>query len=146
MNKVRVYNDNEIKILLSNPNVERIKNKSQIVYKNEFKLYAVKEKINHSEKTARQIFEEGKFDMNILDDRTPQKRICSWVKKYKMFGEDYFTNKNKYYYKALEQNKKCNLNNMFRDDKVIVYVIEKKDDGSIESRVVRKLDDEKINS
>lgn len=146
MNKVRVYNDNEIKILLSNPNVERIKNKSQIVYKNEFKLYAVKEKINHSEKTARQIFEEGKFDMNILDDRTPQKRICSWVKKYKMFGEDYFTNKNKYSYKALEQNKKCNLNNMFRDDKIIVYVIEKKDDCSIESRVVRKLDDEKINS
>lgn len=146
MNKVRVYNDNEIKILLSNPNVERIKNKSQIVYKNEFKLYAVKEKINHSEKTARQIFEEGKFDMNILDDRTPQKRICSWVKKYKMFGEDYFTTKNKYSYKALEQNKKCNLNNMFKDDKVIAYVIEKKDDGSIESRVVRKLDDEKTNS
>ena len=106
MNKIRVYNDNEIKILLSNPNVERIKNKSQIVYKNEFKLYAVKEKINHSEKTARQIFEEGKFDMNILDDRTPQKRICSWVKKYKMFGEDYFTTKNKYSYKALEQNKR----------------------------------------
>ena len=52
MNKIRVYNDNEIKILLSNPNVERIKNKSQIVYKNEFKLYAVKEKINHSEKTG----------------------------------------------------------------------------------------------
>ena len=37
MNKVRVYNDNEIKILLSNPNVERIKNKSQIT--NIFKLY-----------------------------------------------------------------------------------------------------------
>ena len=84
--------------------------------------------------------------MNILDDRTPQKRIYSWVKKYKMFGEDYFTTKNKYSYKALEQNKKCNLNNMFKDDKVIAYVIEKKDDGSIESRVVRKLDDEKTNS
>ena len=35
---------------------------------------------------------------------------------------------------------------MFKDDKVIVYIIEKKDDGSIKSRVVRKLDDEKTNS
>ena len=74
------------------------------------------------------------------------KCVRSWCRLYKQFGEDYFTNKNKYSYKALEQNKKCNLNNMFRDDKVIVYVIEKKDDDSIESRVVRKLDDEKNNS
>lgn len=145
MSKIRVYNDNEIKTLLSNPNVERIKNKSQIVYKNEFKLFAVKEKINHSEKTARQIFEEGKFDMNILDDRTPQKRLCSWVKKYKKFGEDYFTNKNNYSYKALEKHK-CNLKEMFKNDKVIAYVVEKKDDGSIDMRVIQKIDDEKINN
>ena len=32
MNKIRVYNDEEIKILLSNSNVERIRNKSQIVF------------------------------------------------------------------------------------------------------------------
>lgn len=73
MNKIRVYNDEEIKKLLSNSNVARIKNKSQIVYKNEFKLWAVKEKLSHIEKTAREIFETGGFDMNILDDRTPQK-------------------------------------------------------------------------
>ena len=30
MNKIRVYNDEEIKILLGNSNVEGIKNKSQI--------------------------------------------------------------------------------------------------------------------
>ncbi len=105
MNKIRVYNDYEIKILLNNPNVEKINNKCHIVYKKEFKLWAVKEKLSHKEKTARQIFEEGKFNMNILDDRTPQKRICSWVKKYKKFGEDYFTDKNKYSYKALENDK-----------------------------------------
>ena len=89
MNKIRVYNDEEIKILLSNSNVERIRNKSQIVYKNSFKLWAVKEKLSDTSKTARQIFVAGGFDMNILDDRTPQKRLCSWVKKYKKFGEDY---------------------------------------------------------
>ena len=52
MNKIRVYNDEEIKILLSNSNVERIRNKSQIVYKNSFKLWAVKEKLSDTSKTA----------------------------------------------------------------------------------------------
>ena len=102
MNKIRVYNDDEIKILLGNSNVERIRNKCHIVYKNSFKLWAVKEKIKDTSKTARQIFVAGGFDMNILDDRTPQKRICSWVKKYKKFGEDYFTNKNEFTYKAID--------------------------------------------
>ena len=102
MNKIRVYNDDEIKILLGNSNVERIRNKCHIVYKDSFKLWAVKEKLSDTSKTARQIFVAGGFDMNILDDRTPQKRICSWVKKYKMFGEDYFTNKNEFTYKAID--------------------------------------------
>ena len=102
MNKIRVYNDDEIKILLDNSNVERIRNKCHIVYKNSFKLWAVKEKLSDTSKTARQIFVAGGFDMNILDDRTPQKRICSWVKKYKKFGEDYFTNKNEFTYKAID--------------------------------------------
>ena len=43
--------------------------------------------------------------MNIIDDRTPQKRICSWVKKYKMFGEDYFNDNNKFSYQALSNKK-----------------------------------------
>lgn len=109
MNKIRVYNDDEIKILLGNSNVERIRNKCHIVYKDSFKLWAVKEKLSDTSKTARQIFVAGGFDMNILDDRTPQKRICSWVKKYKKFGEDYFTNKNEFTYKAIDNSndKKC---------------------------------------
>lgn len=90
MNKTRIYTDEEIKVLLSNPNVVRIRNKSQILYKNSFKLWAVKEKLSHGEKTAKEIFTEGKFDVNMLDDRTPQKRLNSWMKKYQMFGEDYF--------------------------------------------------------
>ncbi len=100
MNKVRIYNDEEIKILMNNPNVDRIKNKSQIVYNNKFKLWAIKQKMSHSEKTARQIFVEGGFDMNILDVNTPQKRLYSWMKKYTMFGEDYFNDKNQYSYQA----------------------------------------------
>lgn len=148
MNKIRVYNDDEIKILLSNSNVERIRNKCHIVYKNSFKLWAVKEKLSDTSKTARQIFVTGGFDMNILDDRTPQKRICSWVKKYKKFGEDYFTDKNKFTYKAIQTNKTETkfLSKTFNDPKFIALVIEKKDNGKLDYRVVRKLDDEKDNS
>ena len=105
MKKIRVYNDDEIKILLNNPNIEKINNKCHIVYKDSFKLWAVKEKLSDTSKTARQIFVAGGFDMNIIDDRTPQKRICSWVKKYKMFGEDYFNDNNKFSYQALPNKK-----------------------------------------
>lgn len=146
MNKVRVYNDEEIKILLGNSNVERIKNKSQIVYKNSFKLWAVKEKLSDTSKTARQIFVAGGFDMNILDDRTPQKRLCSWVKKYKKFGEDYFTDKNKFSYKAIPKTKTIFLSKTFNDPKFIALLIEKKDNGTFDYRVIRKLEDEKANN
>lgn len=140
MNKIRIYNDEEIKILLCNNNVEKIKNKSQIVYKNEFKLWAVKEKINHIEKTARQIFEAGGFNTNILDDRTPQRRLCSWIKKFKKFGEDYFTNKNKYSYKAIDNNSNQIVSNLN------VFFVEKDDNSSINLMVVRKLENEKTDN
>ena len=64
MNKTRIYNNNEILKLKSNPNVIGIKNRKQIVYRNEFKLWAVKEKINNPFKTARQIFIESGFDIS----------------------------------------------------------------------------------
>lgn len=102
MNRIRIYTINEICELEKNPNIECILNRSQIKYKNKFKLWAVKEKINHPEKTAREIFEEAGFNMNILDSRTPQKRICTWIEKYYKFGEGYFINDNKYSYKANE--------------------------------------------
>ena len=62
MKKVRVYTDYEIKKLMSNPNVDGIKNKSQIIYNPNFKLWVVKEKILNPEKAARQLFESGGFD------------------------------------------------------------------------------------
>ena len=132
---------------IRNSNVEKIKNKSQIVYKNSFKLWAVKEKISDTSKTARQIFVAGGFDMNILDDRTPQKRICSWVKKYKKFGEDYFTDKNKFTYQAIQKDKNEMkfLSKTFNDPKFIAFVIEKKDDGKLDYRIIRELDNEKDN-
>lgn len=100
MSRIRVYTEEEIKKLFQSGNVLSIKNKSQIVYKKEFKLWAIYEKLSHPEKTARQIFEHAGFDMNILDERTPQKRLCSWLKKYRMYGDEYFIARNKYTYSS----------------------------------------------
>lgn len=154
MNKIRIYNDEEIKKLLSNPNVERIKNKSQIVYKNSFKLWAVKEKISHTEKTAREIFVTSGFDMNILDDRTPQKRLCSWVKKYKMFGEDYFTD-SKFYYQTKEttfdKNKaEHNFVNYVRkaihNPKFVAFIIDRDDKNNLRITNLVSIEDEKTDN
>ena len=117
MNKIRVYNDYEMSILLNNHNVDGIKNNSQIIYNNSFKLWAVMQRLNTC-KTAKQIFAEAGFDMNIIDERTPQKRIFSWVKKYKMFGKDYFDNK--YTYKSKIINKKVIDN----DDNISFFIDE----------------------
>ena len=115
MNRIRVYTDEEIKSLFNSGNVANIKNKSQIVYKKEFKIWAIHEKLLHPEKTARQIFESAGFDMRILDDRTPQKRLGSWIKKYKIYGDEYFIEKNKYTYttKDIKQVKLVNENKKY---------------------------------
>ena len=146
MNKIRIDNDEELKKLSLNSNVDSVKNNSNIVYKNSFKLWAVKEKMLYPEKTAREIFEIGGFDMNILDDRTPQRRLCSWIKKYKMFGEDYFTDKNKYSYKAITKKEYPFLSKTFNDSNFIAFVIEKKDDGTFDYRIIKKEQNEKNNS
>lgn len=151
MNKIRIYNNDEIRKLNINPNVVRVKSGKQIVYKNEFKLWAVKERIANPFKTARQIFVEGGFDMNILDDQTPQKRLCSWVKKYRRYGEDYF--KNKYTYQTISSN---NLNmeiNFLRflkskinSPKFISFVIYKDNNNRIKYKSLEHADYEKVNN
>ena len=60
MKKIRVYNNEEIKKLLSNKNIDSVNNKCHIIYKNSFKLSAVKEEISCPEKTAEEIFEKVK--------------------------------------------------------------------------------------
>lgn len=99
----RIFNQTEIEQLLKNENILGIRYEKEIIYSGNFKLWAVQEKIKYPEKTAKQIFEEAGFDMNILDERTPQRRLNAWMKKYQKFGNEYFTDlANKYYYKSLE--------------------------------------------
>lgn len=123
--RVRTFNDYEIRELLRNPNVRGIKNKSQIIYKNEFKYWAVLEKIKYPEKTAREIFETAGFNMNILNERTPQKRISYWMKRYKLFGAEYFVANNKYRYKAIENSKILNNKNIVEENKTVINSLEK---------------------
>ena len=97
----RVFTDNEMEQLLKNENILGIRYEKEIIYSSEFKLWAVEEKFKYPRKTARQIFEEAGFDMNILDERTPQRRLNAWTKKYKKFVIEYFNDlANKKYYSA----------------------------------------------
>lgn len=155
MNRIRIYNDSEIRKLMQNNNVYEIKNKSQIIYKREFKFWAIKQKLNYPEKTARQIFEEAGFDMNILDDRTPQKRLYSWMKKYNQFGEDYFKDENKYSYKAKEkENKVSDIEKRFiqyvkkavNNPNFVAFIIDKDETGKIRINNLVSVEDEKTNS
>ena len=105
----RVFTDYEIEQLLKNENILGIRYQCEIIYSGNFKLWAVQEKLKYPNKTARQIFEEANFDMSILDERTPQRRLNFWVKKYKKFGAEYFYNlENKYFYKSLIEVNKDN--------------------------------------
>ena len=154
MNKTRIYTDEEIKVLLSNPNVVRIRNKSQILYKNSFKLWTVKEKLSHTEKTAKEIFTEGKFDVNMLDDRTPQKRLNSWMKKYQMFGEDYFSDSKSHYQtkeKTFDKDKtEHNFVNYVRkaahNPKFVAFIIDRDERNNFRITNLVSIEDEKTNN
>lgn len=154
MNKVRIYTNEEIKKLMSNPNVVQVRNKSQIIYKNSFKIWAVKEKLSHSEKTAKEIFAEGKFDVSMLDDRTPQKRLCSWLKKYKMFGEDYFSDSKCYYQtrekKFNKEKAEHNFVNYVRravhNPRFIAFIIDRDEKNNLRITNLVSIEDEKINN
>lgn len=106
MDKRRTFNEYEIKKLLENKNILSIKYNKEIEYDPNFKLWAVEEKIKYPYKTAREIFVERDFDMNILDEKTPQRRLNCWLKKYERFGTEYFYKyKNKSSYKSIEGGK-----------------------------------------
>lgn len=98
----RLLTEYEIEQLLKNDNILGIRYQREIIYSGDFKLWAVQERLKYPDKSARQIFEEAGFDMNILDEKTPQRRLNAWVKKYEKFGVEYFNDlADKYYYKSL---------------------------------------------
>lgn len=95
--KVRLYTDNEIKILKQNIFVRNIKYKREIEYDPIFKLWTIMMRYDMPELSAREIFARGGFDVNILHKKLPQRRIKDWVDNYKKFGIRYFLPENEYY-------------------------------------------------
>lgn len=86
----RIYTKEEITLLEHNPNVMAIKYKRQIEYNPEFKLKTVLMKRDYPQYSSKEIFKYFGMDTSLLDDRTPQKRISYWTKKFNMYGYDYF--------------------------------------------------------
>lgn len=95
--KVRLYTDNEIKILKQSIFVRNIKYKREIEYDPIFKLWTIMMRYDMSELSAREIFARGGFDINILHKKLPQRRIKDWVDNYKKFGIRYFLPEDEYY-------------------------------------------------
>lgn len=88
--KLRYYTDKELSSLNSNMFVLSIKYKRQIEYDVVFKLWCVMMRLKNPELTGKQIFERAGFDINILHDSLPYRRIGEWVKNYRKFGLSYF--------------------------------------------------------
>lgn len=88
--KVRVYTDEELKILKRNIFVREIRYKREIVYDPLFKLWTIMMRLEFPELSAREIFARGGFNINILHKKLPQRRIKDWLDNYRKFGIKYF--------------------------------------------------------
>jgi transposase len=84
MSKI-IFNEIEIKLLESNPNVDHVSERS-ISYTPDFKIRAVKE--NSNGKGPVQIFIEHGFDLQVIGSEKPKQCLKRWRRTYNQFGED----------------------------------------------------------
>ena len=103
--KTRIYTKEELEILKQNIFVLDVKYKREIVYDPIFKLWTIMMRLEHPELTAREIFKLGGFDVAILHNKLPQRRIREWLTNYQKFGVAYFLPVNKPYYSIKTQTK-----------------------------------------
>ncbi len=82
--KPRKLTQDQIQQLLNNENVTKCSSKS-ITYSKEFKLKAVKQYYDKGI-SAKQIFKEGGFDLNMFRKDLPDDRVREWRKIYKERG------------------------------------------------------------
>ena len=71
----RIFSEEQIKMLLQNPNVERCSEKS-ISYNKDFKILAV-EKYRVG-LPPNEIFRQAKFDIEMIGRKTPKRCLQSW--------------------------------------------------------------------
>lgn len=80
----RIFSDEELKALRNNPNVATCTNR-YINFSKAFKLLAVK--AYQGGQSAKTIFQQAGFDLNVVGKQTPKFRLMSWKKIYKNKGE-----------------------------------------------------------
>lgn len=85
MNKPK-FSKEQISELLNNRNVAKCSEKA-ITYAKDFKITAVKQ-YNEEGKTARQIFKEAGFNMDIIGKSTPKNCLGDWRRIFKIRGAE----------------------------------------------------------
>src|SRR3989339_1857753 len=85
MNKSK-FSEDQIKKLLSNPNVIKCSNKA-ISYDKDFKVRAVQQ-YNENGQTANQIFREAGFDLWVIGKDTPKNCLRDWRRIFELRGID----------------------------------------------------------
>lgn len=88
--KLRYYTDEELVSLKKNVFVKDVHLKRTIEYDVVFKLWCIMMRLEFPELTGKDIFIKAGFDVSILHDSLPQRRIGEWLKNYKKFGVNYF--------------------------------------------------------
>ena len=88
--KIRYYTDKELELLTKNMFVKEVHLKRTIEYDVVFKLWCIMMRLEFPELTGKDIFFKAGFDVEMLHDNLPYRRIADWVKNYKKFGLNYF--------------------------------------------------------
>ena len=88
--KIRYYTDKELELLTKNMFVKEVHLKRTIEYDVVFKLWCIMMRLEFPELTGKDIFLKAGFDVDMLHDNLPYRRIADWVKNYKKFGLNYF--------------------------------------------------------
>lgn len=101
--KKRIYTDDEIEKLKKCIFVKDIKRKCEIEYDSLFKLWTIMMKYEFPELTAREIFNRAGFDIDILNNKLPQRRIKEWKDNYIKFGVSYFFPEQGFYYSNINR-------------------------------------------
>ena len=79
----RIFNEEQIKTLLQNPNVERCSDKS-ISYSKDFKILAVEK--YRTGLPPNEIFRQAKFDIEMIGRKTPKRCLQDWRRVFKNKG------------------------------------------------------------
>lgn len=95
--KKRMYSEEEMELLKKCKFVLSIKYGTQIEYDPLFKIWCIMMKLDKPELTAREIFERGGMNIDILHKTLPRRRISEWMYNYGKFGIDYFLPKDEPY-------------------------------------------------